>query len=86
MASIDQLLADARTAFEDPAFNAWWERAWAYIQQNPADEEFLGCPDFGWGLESLQTNYKLGLDPVEAVRDIVDNYDPTPTYPYDFFH
>lgn len=82
----DQKLAEARAAFEDPIFTAWWEEAYAYIQQNPADEEFLDCPDYGWGLEQMQTCYRIGLTPIEAVRHIVDDYDPTPSYAYDFFH
>jgi hypothetical protein len=67
----------ARFLLSDPSFNAWWEQCWEYIQQNPSDLEVLDCPDYGPDLEALHAAYLRGENPIESVRDLVDNWEPS---------
>lgn len=71
-------MPDAAAMFDDPAFSEWWDRAYAFILTDSYYEWVLHCPDDGWELDCLIEHYHAGTTPEDAVREIVDNYDPTP--------
>ena len=75
----------AATAFDFPAFCAWWDRAHAYQLDHPMGD-VLGCPDHGWVLDSLLESFLAGASPGDAVDSAIEGYDPTPDTSYDWFH
>jgi hypothetical protein len=68
----------AATAFDSPAFCAWWDAAHVYQLAHPMGVWALGTPDDGWALDSLLESYLEGLSPSAAVDVAIDGFDPTP--------